>query len=455
MMHNIHRFFIFLLCLIGLSLTIYAGNAKAINKSRENARISFDVRNADIKDVLSVLARVSGLNIITSDEVKGTLTMRLENVPWDQALDLVLTQKGLSCERIGNVLRITTSQRYISEKQAKRRAIEEEKESERQKRSITAVIKLNYAKAGYARNIITKLVYGKGVKPGLIVADVTNNSIIIRDIKENIIKIKRIVKDIDIQRKQVEINARVVQVSKPFERQLGIKWGGNYLTPSGKHTYIGVGGSTSLIGQVKPGGVLPYTSNYIVNLPTTMTAGTLGLAIGNVRANYNLDLQLEMAQDQGYSKIISTPRIITLDNEKAKIKSGLEIPYQEKTGEGNTSVTFKEAVLKLEVTPHIAHNNKIVMEIKVTKDSPDWANVIGATGEPPIKKNEVTSTVVVDNGQTIVIGGLIEETKSKSVTGVPGLMTIPLLGWLFKSETLKNPHDELLVFVTPKVIPIR
>jgi type IV pilus assembly protein PilQ len=455
MMHNMRRFFIFLVCLIGLSLTIYAGNAKAINKSHKKALISFDVRNADIKDVLSVLARVSGLNIITSDEVKGTLTMRLENVPWDQALNLILTQKGLSCERIGNVLRITTSQRYISEKQAKRRTIEEEKESERQKRSITAVIKLNYAKADYARDIITKLVYGKGVKPGLIVADVTNNSIIIRDIKENIIKIKRIVKDIDIQRKQVEINARVVQVSKPFERQLGIRWGGNYLTPSGKHTYVGIGGAHSLIEYVNPtDGIspVPGTTNYIVNLPTTMTAGTLGLAIGNVRANYNLDLQLEMAQNQGYSKIISTPRIITLDNEEANIKSGLEIPYQEKTGEGNTSVTFKEAVLKLEVTPHIAHNNKIVMEIKVTKDSPDWANVIGATGEPPIKKNEVTSTVVVDNGQTIVIGGLIEETKSKSVTGVPGLMTIPLLGWLFKSEILKNPHDELLVFVTPKIV---
>lgn len=332
-MHNMRNFFILLLCFVALSLTVYAGGAKAAGKSPEKARISFDVRNADIKDVLSVLARVSELNIITSDEVKGTLTMRLENVPWNQALNLILAQKGLACERIGNVLRITTSQRYISEKQAKRRAIEEEKESERQKRSITAVIKLNYAKANYARGIITKLVYGKGAKPGLIVADVTNNSIIIRDIKENIIKTKRILKDIDVQRKQVEINARVVQVSKPFERQLGISWGGNYLSPAGKHTYIGIGGSTSLIGKVNPtGGIspVPKTSNYIVNLPTTTTAGTLGLALGNVRANYNLDLKLEAAQTQGYSKIISTPHIITLDNEKAKIESGLEIPYQEK-----------------------------------------------------------------------------------------------------------------------------
>ena len=179
------------------------------------------------------------------------------------------------------------------------------------------------------------------------------------------------------------------------------------------------------------------------------------MALGNVRANYNLDLKLEAAQTQGYSKIISAPRVITLDNEKANIESGLEIPYQEKTGEGNTSVTFKKATLRLEVTPHITHNNKIVMEIKVSKDSPDWANVIAGTGEPPIKKNEVTSKVIVDNGQTVVIGGLIEETRSKTTTGVPGLMTIPLLGWLFKSEHLQNPHDELLVFVTPKIIPVR
>ena len=437
-MHNMRNFFILLLCFVGLSLTVYAGGAKAVNKSPEKARISFDVRNADIKDVLSVLARVSGLNIITSDEVKGTLTMRLENVPWDQALDLILAQKGLASERIGNVLRITTSQRYISEKQAKRRAIEEEKESERQKRSITAVIKLNYAKADYARNIITMLVYGKGAKPGLIVADVTNNSIIIRDIKENIIKAKRIIKDIDVQRKQVEINARVVQVSKPFERQLGITWGVTYETTAGDHTSLDTG--------------------YIVNLPSSAgTGGIFDLAIGQIGpgANYNLDLQLEAAQTQGYSKIISTPHIITLDNEKAKIESGLEIPYQEKTGEGNTSVTFKKAVLKLEVTPHITHNNKIMMEIKITKDSPDWANVISGTGEPPIKKNEITSMVIVDNGQTVVIGGIIEETRAKTTTGVPGLMTIPLLGWLFKSEHLQNPHDELLVFVTPKVIPVR
>ena len=437
-MHDMRNFFILLLCFVGLSLTVYAGGAKAVNKSPEKARISFDVRNADIKDVLSVLARVSRLNIITSDEVKGTLTMRLENVPWDQALDLILAQKGLASERIGNVLRITTSQRYISEKQAKRRAIEEEKESERQKRSITAVIKLNYAKADYARNIITMLVYGKGAKPGLIVADVTNNSIIIRDIKENIIKAKRIIKDIDVQRKQVEINARIVQVSKPFERQLGITWGVTYETTAGEHTSLDTG--------------------YIVNLPSSAgTGGIFDLAIGKIGpgANYNLDLQLEASQTQGYSKIISTPHIITLDNEKAKIESGLEIPYQEKTGEGNTSVTFKKAVLKLEVTPHITHNNKIMMEIKITKDSPDWANVISGTGEPPIKKNEVTSMVIVDDGQTVVIGGLIEETRAKTTTGVPGLMTIPLLGWLFKSEHLQNPHDELLVFVTPRVIPIR
>ncbi len=449
------------------SSTVLAANEKASpgkkrakkKKVYTGKRISFNVRNADIKDIFRVFAKISGLNFITSDDVKGTLTMELHDVPWDQAFDLILQQKGLVAEREGNIIRITTAAKLQQEKKLQLEALKEKEALERAKNAITEVIKLNYISPDYAIKIINHLLYnqtgtGKNAQVGFIVADVKNNAIICHDIKQNIAKIRKIIDAIDKRKKAVEIDARIVEINKSFERQLGIQWGGSfanyYNAAASTHTFIGVGGGTAPSNPFNPD--LPQ-ENFIVNLPTSLSdapvAGALSLLVG--KSDYNIDLKLTAGEIEGYSKILSSPRVITLDNEPAKIESGKQIPYQQTAGaSGATTVSFKSATLALEVTPHITNNNKIILKIKVSKDSADFAHAVN--GEPPINTNSVQTTVVLNNGQTVVLGGLIQKTNLKTTSGVPGLMRIPLLGWLFKTKRYYNPENELFVFVTPKIV---
>jgi len=461
-----HIYLIFELPKAKKAESVAAGSTKASKKTTvsENnhkkkpqytgKRISFNVRNADIHDIFRVFAQISGLNFITSNDVKGTLTMELKDVPWDQAFALILQQKGLVAEKEGNIIRITTASQMQREKSQELKAIQEKQELERAKNAVTEVINLNYITPDYAMKIVNSLLYKKKSQSGFIVADVKNNAVICHDTKQNIKIIKQIISTIDKRKKAVEIDARIVEINKTFERQLGIQWGGSYAnaisTQKVNHTFIGVGGNTAPSN--------PYNANlpqndFAVNLPTTLSdaplAGALSLAVGS--ANYNIDLKLTAGEIEGYSKVLSSPRVITLDNEPAKIESGQEIPYQESAGaSGATSVSFKNATLSLEVTPHITNNNQIILKIKVSKDSPDFAHAVN--GEPPINTNTVDTTVVLSNGQTVVLGGLIQKTNLKSTSGVPGLMRIPLLGWLFKTKRYYNPESELFIFVTPKIV---
>ena len=444
------------------SKNVNAKNNLTAKKSKNvlgvNRLISFNVRDAQLKDIFRVFAQISGLNFIIGDDVKGTLTMKLKDVPLDQAMNLILQQEGLVAEKKGNVVIIMTSQRYQNEKNQQIKALKDKEKLERMKNSITKVINLNYITPDYAVSMINKLLYNSKSSSGFIVSDVKNNAIICHDTPENIAKIEKIVKLIDQKKKAVEIDARIVEISKTFERQLGIQWGGNFFKQGINHstTFIGVGGANSPI-NVSSG--LPPTQNFsndnfIVNLPATLSAAptsTVSLAVGNVMANYNLDLKLSMGEVEGYTKVFSSPKIITLDNEPAKIESGQQIPYQQTAGaSGATSVSFKSATLSLEVTPHITNDNQVILKLKISKDSPDYSHAIG--GEPPINTNSVESTVILKNGQTIVIGGLMQQTTEKSVAGVPGLMRIPLLGWLFKTERIYNPQNELYIFVTPHIL---
>ncbi len=429
---------------------------RKINKKKYTGKkISFDVRNADIKDVFRVFAQVSGLNFITSNDVSGTLTMKLDDVPWDQALDLIMQQKGLVYEKEGNIIRITTASKMRAEKKQELEAISEKQELERAKNAVTEVVNLNYITPDYAIKIVNGLLYkNKKSKSGFVVSDVKNNAVICHDTIDNIEKIKRIVSAIDKKKKVVEIDARIVEITKSFERQLGIQWGGsyeNYYNAASKsHTFFGAGGSTAPSNPFNPN--LPK-DNFIVNLPATLSdapvAGVLSLAVG--RADYNVDLKLTAGEIEGYSKVLSSPKVITLDNEPAKIESGQEIPYQESAGaSGATNVDFKDATLSLEVTPHVTNNNQVILKITVKKDSPDFGHAVN--GEPPINTNKVDTTVVLSNGQTVVLGGLIQKTSLKSTGGVPVLMRVPFLGWLFKTKRVYNPESELFIFVTPKVI---
>ena len=432
-----------------------AKNRKILNI---NKPISFDVRDAQLKDIFRVFAQISGLNFIVGNDVKGTLTMKLKDVPLDQALNLILQQEGLVAERHGNVVVIMTAKKYQMEKNQQLKALEEKKRLERLKNSITKVINLNYVTPDYAVSIINKLLYNsqKGVS-GFVVSDVKNNAIICHDTPENIKKIERIVRLIDHKKKAIEIDARIVEISKTFERQLGIQWGGSfenyYNAPATTKTFIAAGNGDNLPSNpfnpdlAKPG------DDFIVNLPTTLSdapvAANLGLLIG--KADYNIDLKLTAGEIEGYTKIISSPKVITLDNQPAKIESGQQIPYQETAGaSGATSVSFKDATLSLEVTPHITNDNQIILKVKVSKNSADFAHAVN--GEPPINTNTVQTTVILSNGETLVLGGLVQKTNLKTTSGVPGLMKIPLLGWLFKTKRYYNPENELFIFVTPKII---
>ncbi len=420
--------------------------------------VSFDVRDAELKDIFRVFAQISGLNFIVGNDVKGTLTMKLKDVPLDQALNLILQQEGLVAERHGNVVVIMTAKKYQMEKNQQLKALEEKKRLERLKNSITKVINLNYVTPDYAVSIINKLLYNsqKGVS-GFVVSDVKNNAIICHDTPENIKKIERIVRLIDHKKKAIEIDARIVEISKTFERQLGIQWGGTfenyYNAPGTTKTFIAAGNGDNLPSNPfnpdlpKPG------NDFVVDLPTTLSdapiAANFGLLIG--RADYNIDLKLTAGEIEGYTKIISSPKVVALDNEPAKIESGQEIPYQETAGaSGATSVSFKDATLSLVVTPHIVNNNQIILKIKVSKNSADFAHAVN--GEPPINTNTVQTTVILSNGETLVLGGLVQKTNLKTTSGVPGLMKIPLLGWLFKTKRYYNPENELFIFVTPKII---
>ncbi len=433
-------------------------NEKNKNVLGVNRLISFNVRDAQLKDIFRVFAQISGLNFIIGDDVKGTLTMKLKDVPLDQAMNLILQQEGLVAERRGNVVIIMTAQRYQNEKNQQLKALQDKEKLERMKNSVTKVIDLNYITPDYAVDMINKLLYNSEKSSGFIVSDVKNNAIICHDTPDNVGKIEKIVKLIDQKKKAVEIDARIVEISKTFERQLGIQWGGNFFNQKINHskTFIGLGGANSPI-DVSSGlpPALNFTNeNFIVNLPATLTAAptsTVSLAVGNVMANYNLDLKLSMGEVEGYTKVLSSPKIITLDNQPAKIESGQQIPYQETAGaSGATSVSFKDATLSLEVTPHITNDNQVILKLKISKDSPDYSHTVG--GEPPINTNSVESTVILKNGQTIVIGGLMQQTTEKTVTGVPGLMRIPILGWLFKTKRIYNPQNELYIFVTPHVL---
>ncbi len=423
--------------------------------------ISFDVRDAELKDIFRVFAQISGLNFIVGNDVKGTLTMKLTDVPLDQALNLILQQEGLVAERHGNVVVIMTARKYQKEKNQQLKALEEKNRLERLKNSITKVINLNYVTPDYAVSIINKLLYNsqKGVS-GFVVSDVKNNSIICHDTPDNIKKIERVVRMIDHKKKAVEIDARIVEISKTFERQLGIQWGGTfenyYNAPGTTKTFIAAGNGDDLPSNPfnpdlpKPG------NDFVVNLPTTLSdapvAANFGLLIG--RADYNIDLKLTAGEIEGYTKIISSPKVITLDNQPAKIESGQQIPYQETAGaSGATSVSFKDATLSLEVTPHITNDNQIILKVKVSKNSADFTHAVN--GEPPINTNTVQTTVILSNGETLVLGGLVQKTNLKTTSGVPGFMRIPLLGWLFKTKRYYNPENELFIFVTPKIVNVK
>jgi type IV pilus assembly protein PilQ len=390
-------------------------------------RLSLDFKDADIKNILRLIAEVSNFNIITGDEVTGKITMRLVDVPWDQALDVILQARSLGMSKVGNVMRIAPLDSLKKEIQAE---LEGKRTKEKLEDLVTELIPINYATAKEILPQVKSILSERGD----IKVDDRTNILIVKDIPRNIVLAKNLVKSLDTKTPQVLIEARIVEANLSFQKNLGISWGFLASTGTDKKKTFTVGSDTTKVVDlpVAGGGILEFlfTSEY-------------GLK--------NLDVAISAFESKGDAKVISSPKIITLDNKEASIEQGLRIPYRKyDPNAGTTSVDFIEANLKLIVTPHVTNDGHIKMIIKVKKDAIDYSVVVDST--PSIDKKEAITEVLVKDNGVVVIAGVYTDDKSATTDGVPLFNKIPVLGWLFKKEEKKDTRKDLLIFISPRIL---
>ncbi len=400
-------------------------------------RVSLDFQDADAANVLRLIGDVSGSNMVIGEDVKGKVNLRLNGVPWDQAMDIILKTNSLGQIREGNIIRIGTLASMTRQQDDEAKAKEAKTKAED---LTTRILYVNYSKA-----IALSEPLKKSLSPrGDITVDERTNAMIVKDIEKNVEEVARLVKKLDTPTPQVMIEARIVQVSPTFNRSLGIQWGANY-NDTYKANRVGIGGVTF---DKKSFGV--PAPDFAVNLPASPTFGGVGFTFGRLTSNpFNLDLRLSAGESQGLTRIVSRPKVAVLDNQEAKISQGESIPFQTVSSQG-TQTTFAEANLSLLVTPHITPDGSVMMKIKVTKDSPGPVQP-GASG-PSILKKEASTNVLVRDGDTTVIGGIYEKSQTESEDGLPWLKRLPVIGWLFKTEQKRDQISELLVFLTPKIV---
>ncbi len=409
-------------------------------------RISLDFQDADISSVLRLIADVSGLNMVVGEAVKARVTLKLLNVPWDQALDLILKLNNLGQIREGNILWIDTLANITKLRDDAARAKEATLKAEE---LVTRIVYLNFSDAAKTVDVAKSNLSPRGE----IKVDARTNALVIRDIPDNVTRAEKVIHDLDQRTPQVQIEARIVQATKAFSRGLGIQWG---LNPSIATSTGGLKNSPITINLGAGGAFGAQTAtDFLVNLPASGTGvsipgTTAGLLIGRfLGTTSKLDLRLSAGEALAQTKIVSAPKIITLDNKPAKIEQGSQVPFQTTSLQG-TQTTFVDATLTLNVTPHvIPHANTVRLEIKATKNSIGPAV---STAGPTIDKKEATTEILLRDGETTVLGGIFEETRTDTTQGVPWFNRIPFLGWLFKNEGVSVNQTELLVFITPIII---
>ncbi|MFP8877172.1 MAG: type IV pilus secretin PilQ [Myxococcota bacterium] len=404
-------------------------------------RISLDFKDAPIDDVLRLIAEVSDLNMIAGDEVDGSVTVRLVDVPWDQALDVVLLTHGLGFVRVGNVLRIAPTTSLAEEEELR---LQERRAKERLEDLMVKLQPVNYADAKKISLMIGQLLTPRGT----VNVDERTNTLIIKDIPSVIDEATALVKAVDTMTPQVMIEAKIVEANLDFSRELGSTWsfGTNPLTEGGlggRDFSPFAGAGSGLLGG---GGSGVLFGNPITAGPT----GLLNMAAHIFDSKFNVELQLQAAESNGDGKVISSPRIITLDNSEASIEQGVSIPFQTFEN-GDAQLEFVDAVLQLKVTPHITADRSIIMDIEVSRNAPD-DSVFTLTGSPAIAKNQVKTETLVKDGQTLVLGGIYVIDKSKRQSRVPFLSDIPFLGKAFNSNEVSDSRKELLIFVTPRIV---
>lgn len=410
-------------------------------------KLSLNFQDIDVRSVLQLIADFTNLNLVASDTVQGNITLRLQNVPWDQALDLVLKTRGLDKRQVGNVLLIAPADEIAARE---RQELESKKQIAELAPLRRELIQVNYAKASDIAKLFQSVTDAEatvGEERGSVTVDDRTNSIIAYQTQDRLDELRRIVSQLDIPVRQVMVEARIVEANVDFNKELGVKWRGLGV---GDNNWV-IGGNGLSTGATNVDGDIGDVTTGTGTFVDLGAAGrTAGINLGFITDNTLLDLELSAMEKTGNGEIISQPKVVTSDKETAKILKGTKIPYQESSSSGATSTAFAEANLSLEVTPQITPDNRVIIEVKVNKDAADFANQVDGT--PSIQTNEVNAKVLVSDGETIVIGGIFSNTQSKAVDKVPLLGDMPFIGRLFRRDVVQDSKSELLVFLTPRIL---
>ncbi|MFB0508345.1 MAG: type IV pilus secretin PilQ [Thermodesulfobacteriota bacterium] len=409
--------------------------AVAVQKRYTGKKLSLDFKDADINNILRLIAEVSDLNVIAGEDVKGKVTIRLVDVPWDQALDIILQSNDLGKVRIGNVIRVAPIDKLKKEEEE---ALAARRTKEKLEDLSTELIPVNYATAKELENQVKEIL----TERGSVTVDQRTNVLVVKDIRPTINEAKELVTSLDTKTPQILIEARIVEASADFTREIGVVWGGSATKVHGKRD--NPQGTSTLSGGL-------LGTDTLINLPVDAPRGAISFGwLSDMAGLRNLDITLQALEDSGHGKVISSPRIATLDNTEAYVERGDRIPYLKITEEGTVTTEFIEANLKLTVTPHVTNDGNIKLKIKASNDEPDFDRVV--QGVPTIKKKEAVTEVLVRDNDIIVIAGVYDIDEGTSNRGIPFFSRIPVFGWLFKFERKTFVKEDLLIFISPKVL---
>lgn len=423
---------------------------KKLQPQYTGERISLSFQSVEIRSLLQIIADVAGTNMVVSDSVNGDLAMRLQNVPWDQALDIILKSKGLGMRRQGNVMMVAPLGEIAAREKAE---LEAQSQAVQLAPLRSEIIQVNYAKATDLRSLIANDKSSLMSDRGRVIVDERTNTLLVLETRDNITEIRNLVARLDIPVRQVLIESRIVIANDDYSRELGARFGVSAVAGNGGNGLVSTSGSANATNQnvtqflngtpLTPGAA---PDRYNVNLPAAGAAGGIALAILNSR--YLVDMELSALQTEGRGEVISTPRVITANGKKALIEQGQDVPYQSSSANAGTNVQFKKAVLSLDVTPQITPDNRVLMDLEVRNDS------IGQViqGNPAIDTKRVTTQVLIKTGETVVLGGVYQQSNSNSTSKIPLLGDIPMLGRLFRNDLKNATKRELLIFVTPKIL---
>lgn len=442
-----------LICLVSLYWIVSPARSDTFNDipatpSNEKGKLSFYFQNIKVRSLLQVIAQNSGLNFIISDAVTGSMTMDLKDVTWQEGLKVIMESQGLGARMMGNVIYISTVEELARNESKK---LQSKQDISNLEPLTSRIVQLKYSNATDVANLLKGQQGTLLTARGQVAIDARTNTIIIRDVASTLDDVTKAITKLDVPARQVLIEARIVKIDTDYEQNIGAKFG----LSRASHMSGTFAGANQMAQGTTPGSVTPPEQRLNFNTPMATVfgnqTGSIGLAVARL-GSVLLDLELSALEGEDHAEVISSPRVITSNQQKAVIQAGEEIPYQEATSSGATSVSFKKAVLSLEIVPQITPDNKIVLKMKASQDQRGAALASMPNGPPAIDTQEVESNIILNNNETVVIGGIYTQDKHKTITRIPFLGSLPIIGYLFRNESSGNKRTELLIFITPKII---